>query len=173
MAAEAEAQAQYNNAPGAELTIFQREKAAYNRLAERGLCAAGVVPKFYGSIEQIQIEDWTPHLNMFKDRNVRLNANLIEYLPDLREMDLTTYSKERMEKAVSTLQRIHAAGVLHGDPFPRNIMITGKNPGRVVWIDFDRAHTYTGKLTDHEKWWMNHEKAMIDQLATKLVSHEK
>ncbi len=158
--------------PYPEKIVFQLEKAAYKRLAERGLCARGVVPRFYGCIEKILPQNWKPHLDTFMDEKVPLDAILIEYIPDLREIDLTTYSKDRMVKVVSILRDIHNVGIRHGDPYPRNIMVAGKDQNRVVWIDFDRAVTYTANLTAKQRRLMNEETEMIDYFVAALVCDE-
>jgi serine/threonine protein kinase len=49
------------------------------------------------------------------------------------------------QAALEGLKLIHAARVLHGDPFPRNILVERREATdkeqqfRVVWIDFDDA----------------------------------
>lgn len=55
---------------------------------------------------------------------------------------LEHYTKERIESMIHGIQQIHKAVVLHFDPYRRNIKVFEDDPGRVIWIDFDRAQTY-------------------------------
>jgi tRNA A-37 threonylcarbamoyl transferase component Bud32 len=98
------------------------------------------------------------------------NAVLIEYVPDLRMMDLSTFSTERMAKLVSILREIHSAEILHSDPYPRNMMVVTVDPGRVPWIDFDRAQTFSKPPTQRQLGWFAHEAEMMDYFAKALVS---
>ncbi|KKZ63789.1 hypothetical protein EMCG_01893 [[Emmonsia] crescens] len=82
-------------------------------------------------------------------------AILLEYLPNPLLMNCVTYTKERMHKAVISIQQIHLALVEHNDPYPKNILIIPDDPERVVWIDFDVAivypnNTYIGKK-EHQR----------------------
>lgn len=156
-----------------ELSIFQKERNAYQRLNERGLCARGVVPKFYGTIENIQLEHWTPHLDMFLQENeLPPHAILIEYIPNLCEIDLSNYSKDRMDRLLTYLRDFHEVDVLHGDMFPRNMMVIPGNPDRVLWIDFDRAAVCPRPFSQRQLQNFDFETAIVQQCATEIVSDD-
>lgn len=44
----------YYSEPGAEDDLFVRESTAYCIMRDNGLCQRGVVPDFYGTIQNIQ-----------------------------------------------------------------------------------------------------------------------
>ena len=159
--------------PLIEHDIFTCESTAYRRLKEKGLCDKGIVPQFFGTMEQIQPELWKPHLNMFLEHDLLPNAILIEYIPDMQMIDLPTFSPDRLDKLASILDEIHDTKVLHRDPYPRNMMIIPGNPDRVLWIDFDRAQTYSYSepVTAQQQEWFNFENQMMKELAEGLVSH--
>lgn len=60
---------------------------------------------------------------MFLSDEIPPNAVLIEHIPGVREIDLSSFSKERITKLRRILDSMHRAKVEHGDPFPRNMMI--------------------------------------------------
>jgi Lipopolysaccharide kinase (Kdo/WaaP) family len=158
--------------PNSDTNIFLLESKAYRRLKEKGLSARGVVPKFYGSIKRIQPQHWKPHLDMFLNDVLPPNAILIEHIPHLHQLDLSTYSKDRMDKLVSILRDIHKAGILHGDPYPRNMMVARGNPDRVLWIDFDRAQLLPATLTARQQELVDDENEMVDYFAKMIVSDD-
>ena len=121
--------------------MFKCESRAYQRLRERGLCKRHLVPEFFGVVEQIDPRLWQPYLNVFLEDGLHPNAVVMEYIPNMREFDLDSFSLSRLQRCQSILDEIHAARVLHSDPYPRNIMVQ-EETDRVLWIDFDRAQTY-------------------------------
>ncbi|KAF5854836.1 hypothetical protein ETB97_011115 [Aspergillus alliaceus] len=121
-----------------EVNLFLCESSAYRRLKEKGFCERGVVPDFYGIISNIRPTSW-PHLYMFHDDKLPPNAIIIEYIPNMKKIDLSNFSRQRVESLRNILFQMHQAKILHGDPYPRNMMIA-KN--RVLWIDFDSAQTF-------------------------------
>lgn len=157
--------------PLIEHNIFVCESRAYRRLKDRGLCDKGFVPQFYGTIEQIQPKSWRPHLDMFLQHELLPNAILIEYIPNMQMMDLRTFSTNRLHKLANILKEIHAAKVLHRDPYPRNMMVVPGDPDRVLWIDFDRAQTYSGPLTPRQQEWFEFEVELMKEFVEGLVSH--
>lgn len=84
-------------------------------------------------------------------------------------MDLSTFSAARMDKLVDILRRIHGAKVLHGDPYPRNMMVVPGNSDRVLWIDFDWAQTFSACLTRRQEEWFAEEVDMMEYFAQALV----
>lgn len=151
---------------------FSTESRAYCRLKARGLCERGSVPDFYGvirDIEPLANPSWRQYLQCFADEQEKPSATLIEYIPDIRMIDLSNFSKERLEKFQEILAEIHEAWVLHGDFFPRNMMVQD-GTGRTLWIDFDRAQTYTpGVITDRQRSWFKEEREYIEEFAEFLA----
>lgn len=113
---------------------------------------------------------WRPHLDMFLRDEFLPNAILIEYIPHMQMIDLQTFSTDRMNKFVNILKDIHRAKVLHHDPYPRNMMVVPGDPERILWIDFDRAQTYSGELTPRQQKRFDHEVELVDYFAKALVS---
>lgn len=72
---------------------------------------------------------------MFRNDELPPNAVLIKYVPDMQPIDLSNFSEMRMAKLRRILDSIH------GNPYPRNMMIQFGDRERVLWIDFARAET--------------------------------
>lgn len=128
--------------PDREINPFVCESTAYGHLKEKGFCQQGVVPDFYGVIEQIDPTSCQPFLKRFLKDKLLPNAIIIEYIPDLHEIDLSTFSEYRVATLRSILKSIPGVGIYHGDPYPRNMMVQ-ENSERVLWIDFDRVQTFS------------------------------
>ncbi|KZF19890.1 hypothetical protein L228DRAFT_270662 [Xylona heveae TC161] len=154
------------------INVFKSESNAYRRLKEKGLCERGIVPDFYGMIEDIDPALWQPHLNMFRKDEARPSALFIEYIPDLRKIDLDNYTTERILKLGTILREIHKAGVLHDDPYPRNMMVQ-ESSDRVCWIDFDRADTFDFPLNERQQHWVAEELEMMDYFVKGLEEDYK
>ncbi|KAK4910680.1 hypothetical protein LTR66_017414 [Elasticomyces elasticus] len=148
--------------------LFSCESRAYCRLKARGICDRGSIPDFYGvirDIEPLANPGWQQHLQCFADEPQKPNATLIEYIPSIRMIDLSNFSHEKVEKLKSILAEIHEAWVLHGDNFPRNMMVQD-GTGRPLWIDFDRAQTYMpGVITERQRGWFTFEREYIEEFA--------
>lgn len=65
----------------------------------------------------------------------------MEYIPDLEEINLDTYTEDRVRAVRDILHKTHEAHIYHGDVYPRNMRVQ-LGTGRVVWIDFDKAQTF-------------------------------
>ncbi|KAF4207292.1 hypothetical protein CNMCM8927_003566 [Aspergillus lentulus] len=149
-----------------EVNLFLCESSAYRRLKEKGFCERGVVPDFYGIIANIQPTLW-PHLYMFLDDKLPPNAIIIEYIPNMKQIDLSNFSRQRVETFRDILFQMHQANILHGDPKPRNMMIA-KN--RVLWIDFDSAQTFLEDqaLTSIQHKWFKEEVELMEYFVEAL-----
>ncbi|KAL7662254.1 hypothetical protein ACMYSQ_001601 [Aspergillus niger] len=156
--------------PYREVNIFISESTAYHRLQSKGLCQRGVIPDFYGTIRKIQPANW-PSLSMFLNDKLPPNAILIEYIPNLQQIDLSNYSPKRLAKFREIFDDIHAAGVLHADPKPRNMMVSLSEDDRVLWIDFDSAQTFPegGDLSPRQRKWIEGEDEMVDYFVDALA----
>ncbi|OJJ88507.1 uncharacterized protein ASPGLDRAFT_116376, partial [Aspergillus glaucus CBS 516.65] len=103
---------------------------------ERGLCDQGIVPDLLGIITQVNPNHptWAPHLKPFLEDKQSPNAILMEYIPNLHQIDLSNYTKDRGVALQEVLHKIHSVHVCQGDPYPRNMMVQ-EETGRVLWID--------------------------------------
>ncbi|KAB8212983.1 hypothetical protein BDV33DRAFT_230783 [Aspergillus novoparasiticus] len=155
--------------PDREVNLFVSESTAYRRMKLKGLCKRGIIPNFYGTIRNIQPAVW-PNLYMFLDDTLLPNAILIEYIPNLQSIDLSNFSLIRLAKLREILDDIHRARVLHGDPKPRNMMVSLGEYERVLWIDFDSAQTFSeGNLSPRQEKWIKEEVEMMDYFVDALA----
>ena len=168
--------------PFRSIDLFQNESRAYSHLKARGFCQRGVVPDFYGVIKSIDPETpgWQPDLKKFYDRTLpegldhkpRPDGVLIEYIPNIKKIDLDNYTEERVRKIRDIFFEIMDAGVIHMDDYPRNMMVQPETD-RVLWIDFDRAQTLPyGPLDFYVQDWFEMDVGMTDQLMDELVGHQ-
>lgn len=142
--------------------IFSKMKAAHiAHLKARGFCERGLIPDFYGVIKSIDPETpgWQPDLKKFYDRTLpegldhkpRPDGVLIEYVPNIKQIDLDNYTEERVRRIRDIFFEIMDAGVIHMDDYPRNMMVQ-KDTDRVLWIDFDLARIFDPEHPRHAKW---------------------
>ncbi|GKZ25742.1 hypothetical protein AbraIFM66951_002395 [Aspergillus brasiliensis] len=156
-----------------EIDPFICESTAYARLKERGLCQQGIVPDFYGVIEQIDPMQCQPHLNKVLEDKLRPNAILLEFISDMKGINLQKYTEDRAAALLSIIQTIHDAGICHGDPYPRNMAVQPET-GRVLWIDFDHAQTFpVGPITERQRGWMEDDTLMAAELFEFLAKDVK
>jgi hypothetical protein len=160
-----------NDPPNRDINIFRCETNAYRRLKAKGFCKRGVIPNFYGVIEWIEPREWRLHLDIFLDDSGPPSAVLIEYVADMHQMDLSTFSKSRLASLRAILGEIYDAKVCHGDVYPRNMMVVSGKPDRVLWIDFDSAQTLPENeaLTPMQQKWMWMEILRMDYFVKALV----
>ncbi|KAE8405581.1 hypothetical protein BDV37DRAFT_293044 [Aspergillus pseudonomiae] len=146
-----------------EVDPFLCESAAYQ----------GVVLDFYGVIEQIDPLQWQPHLNRFLKDKLLPNAVLLEFIPNIKQIDLATYTEDRAAALLQIIHQIHDAGVCHGDPYPQN-MVVQPETGRVLWIDIYRAQTvFEGSITDRQRDWIEDDALMASELLDLLAKDVK
>lgn len=69
----------------------------------------------------------------------------------MKKLKSTEYDERRMQNFVGGLNAIHDALVFHDDLHPRDMMVVDGNPERVIWLDFDRARTFNGHLSERQK----------------------
>ncbi|KAJ5198189.1 uncharacterized protein N7498_007306 [Penicillium cinerascens] len=105
---------------------------------------------------------------MFLGDKLPPNAVLIEYVPHVQPIDLSNFSPQYLHELRLILDDIHLTGVLHGDPKPRNMMIS-RDQSRVLWIDFDSAQTFSESLTPRQKTWIEEENEMMDYFVKALA----
>ncbi|XRM43058.1 hypothetical protein ABZX51_006260 [Aspergillus tubingensis] len=107
---------------------------------------------------------------MFLDDKLPPNAILIEYIPNMQMIGLANYSEQRMTKFRQILDDIHEANVLHGDPMPRNMMVSGSgDEERVLWVDFDSAQTFPEDGShSRQKDWVEMEDELLDYFIVAL-----
>ncbi|PYI05423.1 hypothetical protein BO78DRAFT_345697 [Aspergillus sclerotiicarbonarius CBS 121057] len=154
-----------------EVDTFTCESRAYTRLKAYGLCGRGSVPDFYGVVQDINPMERLPHLKDFLRDRVYPKGVLLEFIPNLREIDLSTFSQDRVYKLRQILTEIHEAGVYHGDPYPRN-MVVQEGSDRVLWIDFDRAQT-RNSITPRQQQLLDEEDELVDYFVDALAADFK
>lgn len=151
-----------------EVNLFVCESAAYQRMKAKGLCRRGIVPDFYGTITKIESTLW-PSLHMFVGDELPPNAILIEYVPDIQQISLSNFSKHRLEELRHILYEMHQIRILHGDSYPRNMVVSGEQD-RVLWIDFDSAQTFSEDfLSPRQEKWFKEEVEMMEYFVEALV----
>ncbi|KAL3451373.1 hypothetical protein BJX65DRAFT_293393 [Aspergillus insuetus] len=158
-----------------ETNIHTCEVTAYKRLQEHGPCDRAMSPKFYGSIEDLDPNLHQPHLDMFLEDEYPPKAILLEYIPDMEAMHWTNYTDAKRDNFIRGLEEIHAAGVIHDDLYPRNMMVINGDSAKAIWIDFDRAQTWDqDNLTDKQKGWLQFESELAaDQLGMMKADSEE
>ncbi|GAM89999.1 hypothetical protein ANO11243_080390 [Dothideomycetidae sp. 11243] len=126
-----------------DVDCFSCESNAYHRLVAGGLCARGLVPQFFGATTDARAtlpSSAVEYLSAFEDDEDPPAAVLLEYIPDLQPMDLSTFTYDRKNRFLA-LQELHTLPVLHCDIASRHILVQ-PSTNRVVFIDFDRAQTF-------------------------------
>ncbi|KAL4890903.1 hypothetical protein BDV59DRAFT_203902 [Aspergillus ambiguus] len=123
--------------------LFRNELMAYQRLSACGLSDKGMICRLFGSVTNIDPAINETWLNPFINDAFRPCAVFLEYIPDLREINSDTYTKQRWIRATEIQNEILRAGVLHDDIY-NNAMFSVNmiSEERVVWLDFDRAQTF-------------------------------
>jgi len=153
---------EYQDSNHRELNIHTCESTAYERLRQYGLCDRGIIPQYYGTIENLDPKLYQPHLNDFLEDEYPPKAILLEYIPNMQMLYWTNYTKKRMDNFIKGLQKIHEALVEHSDVYPRNMMIVEGDPERAIWIDFDRAQTFDpDNVTEKQNEWIEFEKELV------------
>ena len=110
-------------------------------------------------------------MDIFLDDSWSPSAVLIEYVANMHQMDLSTFSKSRLASLRAILGEIHDAKVLHDDVYPRNMMVVPGQPDRILWIDFDSAQTFPENepLTSRQQKWVTMEIQSMDYFVDGLV----
>lgn len=49
------------------------------------------------------------------------------------------------------------------------MMDVNGDPERAIWIDFDRAQTFSDELTERQKGWIRFEKLLVKEMADFMV----
>ncbi|KAL3457957.1 hypothetical protein BJX64DRAFT_292620 [Aspergillus heterothallicus] len=158
-----------------EINIHVREITAYKRLQEHGLCDRAVIPRFYGSIEDLDPNLYQPHPEMFLEDEYPPKAILLEYIVDMEEIHWSNYTDAKRDNLIQGLEDIHAAGVIHDDIYPRNMMVVKGDSEKAIWIDFDSAQTWDkDNLTAHQKKWLQFERELaVEMLAMMKADSEE
>ncbi|KAM3538972.1 hypothetical protein ARSEF1564_008118 [Beauveria bassiana] len=130
---------------------FEIEASAYRLLKEKGFCKRGLVPNFYGTIEYINVDLW-PDLYDFQHHKWPPSAILIEYIPNAKMISLDNFSQDNIDRLSAYLAEFHEAGLCHGDPYPRNMMVVQGTPeDRVFWLDFDNSSRVEDRKTCNKR----------------------
>ncbi|KZT24976.1 hypothetical protein NEOLEDRAFT_1178742 [Neolentinus lepideus HHB14362 ss-1] len=118
---------------------YTREKRAYERLLQNGVCSEGFVPMCYGWFK-LRVPDEPGWLRSFSGDKLSPHALLLEYIPNSVQLNVSNITVSIAEQAMLAAEYVHGAGVLHNDLDPRNTLI--RPDGTVVIIDFDMASTW-------------------------------
>lgn len=137
---------------------------------QHGLGDKGIVPRYYGEISHLDVNDYQPHLRRFLDEKLPPSAIFLEYIPNMVTILPQHYTEKRAESMIRGIQQIHRALVFHHDVYPRNIKIFEDDPERVMWIDFDRAQTYDADtISERQRKWIEDEEEEVHEIADRLV----
>lgn len=153
---------------GRDLNRFRCESNAYEKLHSSGVCERGFVPKFHGSINQVDPAVFYPAFQHFAQDKLKPGAIILEYLPNAESLNCVNYSDTLYSQAIEGIKEIHSAGVHHRDIYPRNLLLVHGNPDRLVWTDFDVATTFTN-FGPEQKARCDHEVALVKGLGDALV----
>ncbi|PYI31876.1 hypothetical protein BP00DRAFT_435746 [Aspergillus indologenus CBS 114.80] len=161
--------------PENEVSLCMREVAAYQRLKAKGLCARGVVPDFYGFMTDIDVTYWPDLFPFDRDTppdSLLPKAILIEYVPNMKQIELKNYTKERAETLRDTLFEMNQMKILHGDIYPRNMMVCLGGQERVLWIDFDVSRTLPEdkSLTEEQQRWFDLEARLMNSFVNNMAA---
>lgn len=166
-----------NAEPFVELDRFEQEREAYAHLSHYRVCEKGVVPRCYGWLE-LSPQDLTQITSVSnaseEARSLAryavgpLSALLLEYFPDAVRLTQDIATEELADIAIRGLAEIHSAYVLHGDVFTRNILVSPDN--RVIFVDFDRSATPSGKLPSRRQDLLNELSDLWSKFYVRLVS---
>lgn len=93
----------------------------------------------------------------------------------MREFEPSQFSTARANRLRAAIVELHKAGVHHGDPYPRNVIVQ-EETDRAVWIDFDHADTFPPdsrpkRQEKNMKSWMEMEDELVHELLVSLVSN--
>ena len=124
-----------------EIDYVTCESMAYSRLAACGLCERGLVAQFYGAIVDIDPTKALPFLADFLEDQNLPSGLLLEYIPDMKVLDPSTFTPAIKDTLLETLLQLHKIGFWHGDIELRHMVIQ-PSTGRAMWIDFDRSQTF-------------------------------
>ncbi|KAJ5823066.1 hypothetical protein N7447_005406 [Penicillium robsamsonii] len=144
--------------PFRSIDLFKNESRAYSRLKARGFCERGSVPDFYGVVENIDFEAEGCSRNSDKtfprglDPKARPNGVLMEYIPDVNMLELSNYTEQRARNLRRLLLEIHEAGIVHLDPYPRNMLIQGDSDW-VLWIDYELAQIFDPEHSEQPRFF--------------------
>ncbi|RAL01436.1 uncharacterized protein BO80DRAFT_454817 [Aspergillus ibericus CBS 121593] len=155
---------------GRDLNRFRCELNAYRNLQAGGVCQKGVVPRYFGYIDQLDPASYRPYLDNFMNDKNKPRGILLELLPNTDSLNCVNYSKDRFEIAMQGLKEIHQVKVLHNDPYPKNILIAHGDPERIVWADFDISTSYSdSQLQDGRvQTWFEEEFMWAESFGTLL-----
>ena len=143
--------------PSALVDPMTSETTAYGLLRR---AQTPSIPHCYGRIKPLQISELLPDVDLARYAPVfseRLAENggycaalLIEDLPGV-PATAETLTPRVLEKALQALAGIHAAGVLHFDIAPRNLLVS-QDGESVWWIDFDVSRNSVEWVIDDVEW---------------------
>ncbi|KAA8898474.1 hypothetical protein FN846DRAFT_209065 [Sphaerosporella brunnea] len=147
----------YAPAPDGQRDIFNAEYTAYTALLHHGVClpptAPGkrFVPYCYGGLALRHLRRnlqraaaWKSPLKKLLPRTPLL-ALVLEYIPNSTTVAADPAQLLRhphlVDELLEGIDKVHAAGVMHEDPLPRNMVIQSGETPAAWWVDFGSALT--------------------------------
>ena len=87
--------------------------------------------------------------------------------------DYPNYTDARAQSLIEGTNEIQAAGVMHGDVYPRNMMVfedeVDPERKRAMYVDFDSAQTYNlDRIPDRQKEWMQIENGVVGNIMERI-----
>ncbi|PLN77612.1 hypothetical protein BDW42DRAFT_187947 [Aspergillus taichungensis] len=132
---------------------------SYRNLLERGACARGYVPFFYGYIDRLDSSWFSPLLDHFRKDKFLPRAIVLGYFAEAEKLDCVNYFDDLLICAIDGIREIHGARVHHRDVYPKNMLVVSGT--KVVWVDFDVAMTFED-IGDCEKAYCEYEVELKD-----------
>lgn len=127
------------------MTPFNLETTAYAYLLHARL--KDIIPEVYGQGKRT-VQEWGLE-EIGGDKEGEYYGILLEWIEGAEHLSESNVTPNHMLALVNGLERIHNAGVLHFDVYPRNQLVV---PGtkRAVWIDFSCAQVGEGSNFQQE-----------------------
>ncbi|KAE8381335.1 hypothetical protein BDV26DRAFT_289603 [Aspergillus bertholletiae] len=105
----------YFDSPDSEVDRHVCERTAYERLQSHEISKGGRIPRFYGTMDHFDLDQYQPHLSGFPQDEYPPKGILLEYTPNMRQLHWSNYTKERLQGFIQGLKELHRAKVLHDD----------------------------------------------------------
>jgi predicted Ser/Thr protein kinase len=127
------------------MSPYNREITAYAYLLHAEI--EGFIPKVYGKGKRT-VTGWGLD-NINGDKVGEYYGILMEWIEGSEPISYANVTIDNVVSLTNGLYRIHEAGVLHDDPYPRNMLVV---PGtsRGVWIDFSCSQVNVDEFLEQE-----------------------
>lgn len=119
----------------------------------------------------MDVQAW-PDMREFQHHEHPPDAILMEFIPNAESIQISNFTQDKIDRLSQILFDFHDVGLLHGDVYPRNMMVVQGTPhDAVFWLDFDSSRLVDREKSDEktEKKFIQ-ERAIMKEFATGLVS---